>query len=153
MQRTAVILAVFVSATVAALAQTTAPKPQQITPADLKKLSWIEGSWRGTGGGVPPFFERYRLENSALIVDSLEDGKVTSSSRFEFKNGEFWSGNGAAVATLFDDKGITFEFVQRNRGSYRWERVNADSWRAILVWPASEKRAAGERIYTMERQR
>ena len=35
----------------------TLPSPiaKQIAPADLAKLRWIEGSWRGTGGGVPPF--------------------------------------------------------------------------------------------------
>jgi hypothetical protein len=34
---------------------TPAPAPKEIVAADLKKLRWIEGSWRGTGGGVPTF--------------------------------------------------------------------------------------------------
>jgi len=43
-----------------------APVPKQITPAELAKLRWIEGAWRGTGGEVPPFFERYKFENERL---------------------------------------------------------------------------------------
>jgi hypothetical protein len=153
MHKRFLVFGLLICAATAAMAQATPPKPQTLTPADIQKLKWIEGSWRGTGGGVPPFFERYRLEESALVVESLENGKVTSTSRFELRNGELWVTNGSSVATVFDDKGITFEFVQRNRGSYRWEHVSADQWKAILKWPASEKREAGERIYTMERQK
>lgn len=134
--------------------QSAAPKPQQLTAADLKNLRWIEGSWRGTGGGVPPFFERYRFESpTILIVETLEGEKVTSTSRYELKDGEFSSGAEAsrAVATAFDDKSITFEFAARQRGSFRWERVTPDSWKAVLNWPASNNRAAGERVYQLER--
>lgn len=50
------------------------PKPKTLTAAELQKLRWIEGSWRGTGVNQPPFFERYRFENdSTLTVDHLED--------------------------------------------------------------------------------
>ena len=75
------------------VAQTPAPKPRTLTAADLQKLKWIEGSWKGTGGGVPTFYERYRFENSTtLLVDTLENDKVKDTSRFELKNGEFGSG-------------------------------------------------------------
>src|SRR5678815_1410977 len=64
-------------------AQTTTPKPLTLTAPDLQKLRWIEGSWRGTGGGVPPFYERYRFENpTTLIVETLENDKVKDASRF-----------------------------------------------------------------------
>ena len=49
------------------------------------------------------------------------------------------------------DNGITFANDNVNRGTYRWERESADVWKAILKWPASGNRAAGERVYTMER--
>jgi len=134
--------------------QSAAPKPQQLTAADLKNLRWIEGSWRGTGGGVPPFFERYRFESpTILIVESLEGEKVTSTSRYELKDGQFSSGADAsrAVATAVDDKSVTFEFAARQRGSFRWERVTEDSWKAVLSSPATSARPAGERVYQMER--
>src|SRR5882757_937420 len=73
------------------------PVPIKITPADLAKLKWIEGSWRGTGGG-PPFFERYKFENdSTLAVESLADeslSKVNDVSRFELKDGQFAGSDG-----------------------------------------------------------
>lgn len=151
-----VAVAICIACLTASLAgqQAAAPKPKQLTAADLKNLRWIEGSWRGTGGGVPPFFERYRFESpTMLVVESLEGEKVTSTSRYELKDGEFGSGSDAsrAVATALDDKSVTFEFAARQRGSFRWERVGQDSWKAVLNWPATDTRPAGERVYQLER--
>jgi hypothetical protein len=134
--------------------QATAPKPHPLTAKDLQALRWIEGSWRGTGGGVPAFFERYHFENATtLVMESLENDKVTGTSKYELRNGEFWTGTGTAgqVATAFDSTSITFEFVARQRGGYKWERVNDNAWRAVLMVPASGSRPAGERVYQMER--
>lgn len=150
------LIVAFTIGAAAVFAQAPAPKPLTIAAADLQKLKWIEGSWKGSGGGVPAFYERYRLDGTALLVDSLTaEGKVTETSRFELRNGEFRSGSATtgSVATVLDDKGITFEFVQTNRGSFRWERESANAWKAILKWPAAGTRAAGERVYTMERMK
>ena len=135
-------------------AQSATPKPRPLAASDLEKLRWIEGSWRGTGGGVPPFFERYRFENPfTLVVETLENDKVTSTSRYELRNGELGSGTDAsrAVATALDDSSVTFAFAAPNRGGFKWERVNDKQWRAVITWPASPNRAAGERVYVMER--
>jgi len=135
-------------------AQATTPKPLTLTAPDLQKLRWIEGSWRGTGGGVPPFYERYRFENpTTLIVETLENDKVKDASRFELKNGEFGSGADASrsIATALDDKSITFEYATRKGSGWKWERVSDNQWRAAISWTASANRVAGERIYTMDR--
>jgi len=149
------LIVVLLTCAATVFAQSTSPKPLTIAAADLQKLKWIEGSWRGTGGGVPPFYERYRFDGTTLLVDSLTDGKVTDTSKFELIKGEFRSGTAAdgSVATLLDAKGITFEFNQTRRGSFRWETESANVWKAILKWPASGTRAAGELIYTMERMK
>ena len=67
--------------------------PIQVTTADLGKLRWIVGTWRGTGGGVPPFFERYQFENeSTLAVETFADEtltKVDDVSRFVLMDGHF----------------------------------------------------------------
>ena len=72
------------------------PSPKAINAADLRKLRWIEGSWRGTGDEQSPFYERYKFENaSTLVVETLADetlSKVTDVSRFELKDGHFGSG-------------------------------------------------------------
>ena len=134
--------------------QSQALKPRALTGAELQKLKWIEGSWRGTGGGVPTFYERYRFENATtLIVETLENDKVKDTSRFELKNGEFGSGAdpSRSVATALDDTSITFANVGRIGSGWKWERMNDNQWRAVIFWPASANRAAGERIYTMDR--
>lgn len=134
---------------------TSSPVPTQITPADLAKLRWIEGSWRGTGGGVEPFFERYKFENdSTLQVESFEDetlSKVNDVSRFELKDGHFGGSDGdsGSVATALDDNSITFAPTGKARNSFRFQRVSDNSWKAILNW--TDKGVAKERVYEMER--
>lgn len=134
-----------------------APKPITLTAADLQKLRWIEGSWRGTGVNQPPFFERYRFENdTTLAVDHFEDetlAKVTKTSRYELKNGEFRSTSSSRgyVATSLDDSSIKFDPLTVGSNSFIWKRESKDSWTAILSWTASGDKPAGERIYNLER--
>ena len=135
-------------------AATPAPKPAYITADDLKKLRWIEGTWRGTGFETP-FYERYHFENdNTLIVEGLADesvSKVTDTTRFELKDGQFGNDSeGRSVATELTENYITFSPVTRGN-TFRFQKESADSWKAILTWPASEKRPAGERVYHMER--
>ena len=125
--------------------------------ADLKKLRWIEGTWRGTGGGVPPFVERYKFESdTTLAVEGFEGenlDKVTDVTRFELKDGEFGGGSEGSryVASAIDDKSITFEPVRKARNSFRWERESENSWKAILNSPATDQAPAKQRTYQMER--
>lgn len=129
----------------------------KLTAADLQKLHWIEGTWRGTGEVDKPFFERYRFESdSVLAVDSFEDetlAKVTDTTRFELKNGEFGGGSEGSryVAVSLDDHGIEFGPALKVRNSFRWERESKDVWKATIVFPASANRPAGQRVYKMER--
>jgi len=129
-------------------------KPKLITTADLQKLRWIEGSWRGSGVDQAPFFERYRFETATtLAVDTIEGEKVTDTTRFVLKNGEFGGGSEGSryVATALDENSITFAPVTKARNSFRWQRETADSWKAVLNWPATKDKPAGERVYHMER--
>jgi hypothetical protein len=123
-----------------------------LTTADLAKLKWLEGNWRGSGVDQPPFFERYRFENeTTLAVDSFPDEKldrVEDTSRYELKEGRF--GNSNYAASLIDDNAVNFEPIAA-RNSFRWERVSENAWKATLTWPASGNKPAGERIYNMER--
>lgn len=134
------------------------PGPKTITPDDLKRLRWIEGAWRGTGDAEPPFFERYRFDgDSALIVESFEDGtlgKVTETTRFEIRNGQFGNWEGAArwAATQLDANSVTFEPAAGARNSFRWQRGDsADAWKAVLDWPPNGDKPARRRTYNMER--
>ena len=56
------------------VAQSTPSK--KFTAADVAKLKWIEGAWRGMDGDKP-FYERYKIEETAMVVESLKaDGSV-----------------------------------------------------------------------------
>lgn len=135
-------------------AQTNQPAAKNFSTADISKLRWIEGTWRGSGVDQAPFFERYRFENeSTLAVDSFPDeklDKVEDTSRFELKDGGF--GNGSYVASSIDNNGINFEpVVGKAKNSFRWERVSDNAWKATLKWPAEGNKPARERVYNMER--
>lgn len=133
------------------------PVPKRLTSSELKNLRWIEGTWRGTGDGQPPFFERYHFENdTTLLVESFADetlSKVSETSRYELKDGQFGNtGDGPRwVATRFDNNSITFEPVARASNTFRWERQSNDVWKAVLTWPASQNGPAKQRVYQMER--
>lgn len=132
------------------------PSPRLITMADLAKLRWIEGSWRGTGDGQEPFYERYKFENdSTLLVETLADdtlSKVTETDRFELKDGHFGksANDSGSVAIALDDNSITFAPLGKSRNFFRFQRESDNSWRAILTWTDKDG-AAKERIYHMER--
>lgn len=132
------------------------PSPKLITAADLMKLRWIEGSWRGSGDQQAPFYERYKFENdSTLMVETLADetmSKVTEVDRFELRDGHFGksANDSGSVAIALDDNSITFAPLGKSRNFFRFQRESANSWRAILNWTDKDG-AAKERIYHMER--
>ena len=156
LQRQIFLLLIFILiigfASASPFAQTPAKK---ITRKDLQKLRWIEGTWRGTGD--KPFFERYRFESdSVLAVDSFADetlAKVTDTTRFELKDGEFGGGSEGSryVAVSLDDRAIEFGPGVNVNNSFRWERESKDVWKATIIFPANAKRPAGQRVYKMER--
>jgi hypothetical protein len=133
------------------------PTPAKLTAADLEKLRWIEGTWRGTGDADKPFFERYRFENATTLASDSFDNekleKVTDTTRFELKDGEFGGGSEGSrwVATAIDENSISFAPVVKARNFFVWRRDSKDSWTAILSWPARGDKPAGEKTYKMER--
>jgi hypothetical protein len=136
---------------------TTKQVPAKLTAADLEKLRWIEGTWRGTGEVDKPFFERYRFENATtLAVDSFENEKlekVIDTTLFELKDGEFGGGSEGSryVAVGLDDRSIEFGPALKVRNGFRWERESSDIWKATIIFPARENRPASQRVYKMER--
>jgi hypothetical protein len=132
-------------------------QPKKLTVADLQKLRWIEGTWRCTGEVDKPFFERYHFESdSVLAVDSFEDetlAKVTDTTRFELKDGEFGGGSSGSryVAVGLDDRSIEFGPALKVRNGFRWERESQDLWKATILLPATKDKPARETIYKMER--
>jgi hypothetical protein len=126
----------------------------RVTVADLRKLRWIEGTWRGSGDGQAAFYERYRFaDDSTLVVDSFPDStlaSVSESTPFELRGGTL--GNPNWVATRLDDRAVDFARIGASN-SFTWRFESADRWTALLHSPATAARPAREVIYHMERIR
>jgi len=151
---TALLVLLFAACHRSANAPAAGSNAKTFSTADVAKLRWIEGTWRGSGVDQSPFFERYRFENeSTLVVDSFPNEKLDKAedtSRFELKDGQF--GNGSYVASSIDDNGIHFEpMPKKAKNSFSWERVSANTWKATLKWPVDGNKPARERVYNMER--
>jgi hypothetical protein len=133
-----------------------APAPATVTAADLQRLRWIEGDWRGTGGGVPPFFERYRfLDDSTIASYTFTDStraQVADSGRIALSRGVLTSrgGTSAYVATEVGDGRVHFEPQENAANAFTWTRESDSSWTATLRWEDAEG-VPQERAYRMER--
>ena len=131
------------------------PTPSnKFTAADIAKLKWIEGTWRGMDGDKP-FYERYKLEKTALVVEGLKaDGSLDGEpGRFELKNGEFGQGEGDKRSAASEITADYIQFVPAVSGKmnrFRFERQSNGTWRAVLEWPATASKPARQKIYIME---
>ena len=127
---------------------------KKFTTADVAKLKWIEGTWRGMDGDKP-FYERYKIEETAMVVESLKaDGSVNGEpERFELKDGEFGKDEGDRRSVASEITADHIQFVPTVPGksnSFRFERQPNNTWRAVLEWPAKGDKPAGQKIYVME---
>jgi uncharacterized protein with LGFP repeats len=127
---------------------------KKFTAADVAKLKWIEGTWRGMDGDKP-FYERYKIEETAMVVETLKaDGSVDGESeRFELKEGEFGKGEGDKRSVASEITADHIQFVPAVPGklnNFRFERQPNNTWRAVLDWPAKGDKPARQKIYIME---
>src|SRR5688500_19135034 len=83
---------------------------KKFTTADVARLKWIEGTWRGMDGDKP-FYERYKIEENAMVVETLkEDGTPDGEpGRFELKDGEFGKCQGDKRSAASE---ITADYIQ-----------------------------------------
>jgi len=138
-----------------AASNTPPPWRQNITASDIDRIKWLEGTWRGTGEGQEPFYEKYRFEGTTLYEDSYEDSsltKVKDSAKYALINGEFrHTANGKrVVASELTDDHIQFIPAVGDGNSYRFEKQPDGKWRAVLEWPAKGDQPAKKVIYNME---
>ena len=130
--------------------------PATVTPADFRTFRWIEGTWRGTGGGVPPFFERYELvDDSTLRRLSFSDSTlatISDSVRIGLRGGRVLDPveNPEWHVTAFDSTSWRFESLEHAGRAFTWRRSPPDGWTALL----ESRDAVGnpqERVYTLQR--
>ena len=153
-QQTLAILAFTLFTAMVVVGQTTKPAvPGTFTAADIAKLKWIEGTWRGTGE-KQVFYERYRIEGSTMIVEGFAQDetlqKVKEVSRFELKDGRFGhvEGDAESAASSITDTAVQFVPVRGVKYSFRFEKQNDGTWRAVIEWPAELNKPTV--VYRME---
>jgi len=142
------------------------PTPSKsITDADVAKLKWLEGNWRGMDG-EKPFYERIRFEGSTMVVETVADGtfdKVTKTDRFELKDGEFGNtvGDQRSAASSIADNAVQFVPgpIRQPDGTvspvvkghtFRFEKQSDGTWNAVLETPATTAKPAATKVYKME---
>lgn len=131
--------------------------PKHVTRAEFARLRWIVGTWRGTGVGQAPFYERYRLaDDSTLLVETFADStlaRVTETARYELRAGELGDGDERWAAVAIDARSVWFAPVPGGhaRNDFTWQRRGPDAWVADLRWPADASRAERTRTYYFTR--
>jgi hypothetical protein len=134
-------------------AQKAATPSNKFTAADIAKLKWIEGTWRGMDGNTP-FYERYKIDGTTMIVEGLkEDGSADGEpGRFELKNGEFGKGEGDKRSAASEITADYIQFVPAVAGksnSFRFHRQGDGTWHALLEWTGKDGRPQ-QKVYKME---
>jgi hypothetical protein len=128
--------------------------PAQVTAADFESLRWLEGFWRGTGGGVPAFYESYEfVDDSTIRGLNYSDStlsQVSDSSRIVFSGGTIVSHgvNSSSPVTEIDSNRVRFETREAYR-TFTWTRESNDAWSAHVT--ATILGDPQERTYQMMR--
>lgn len=121
---------------------------------DLKKISWIEGNWRGTYDGKY-FYELYRFTNdSTLEIISYEwngqDSSKTSRSYVRWADDAYYLGNekNYKVTEISEDK--IYMLPVKANNDILWRAKDSTSWEAILKASSKENRYLMERVETFK---
>jgi hypothetical protein len=125
-----------------------------VTLDEFRQLQWIAGSWRGSGGAYPAFYEEYRvIDDSTIQMRSFPDSTfsaATDSSMIEFRGGAVQSRSErrtySAIALAADS--VRFAPPGVASGGHTFTRKSADEWTATLH-PSS--RDGQPTVYVMQR--
>lgn len=125
-----------------------------VSPEEFRQLQWIAGTWRGSGGAYPAFYEEYRiLDDSTIQMRAFSDSTLsaaTDSSWIELRNGTVRSRGGerAYVAVALTPGSVRFAQPGVALGGHTFALTSADEWTATL----HPSRPDGEpTVYTMRR--
>jgi hypothetical protein len=152
-----ILASVFIATTTTCGRAQLSGEKKEFSKADLQKLRWIEGTWRGSENGQGGFYERYRfanddvLENESLGPD-LTSPKNGDKGRVYILNGQILHRGGSMVwtATAVDDKSIHFAPKENASNSFSWEKESSDVWIARIKFTDSQGKPV-ENVYRMER--
>ena len=131
-----------------------APAQASVSLEEFRQLQWIAGTWRGSGGAYPSFYEEYRvIDDSTIQMRAFSDSTfnvATDSSLIEFRSGAVQS-RGAErtyIALAVTSDSVRFARAGVPLGGHTFTRTSADEWTATL----HPSRADGQpTVYIMRR--
>ena len=115
------------------------------TKADLLKVKWIEGKWKGMDGD-DAFYEMYEFVNDSTIKTISFDWKGKDSSKsfvdhLYWKDGLYYLGGKQDwAANIITDSMVKLQpNSSRIHNDITWKQLSDTSWDAILVSPKGTK--------------
>jgi hypothetical protein len=138
---------------VAAGAGCEAQQAAQVSHQQFQQLEWLIGTWQGSGGAYPAFFEEYRrINDSTIQMRAFADSTLrvaTDSSTIEWRNGAVRSRGASSADPATEVTPTKIRFVRRSGGGgYTFTQVSPDEWHATLDPPT----AGGQpTVYVMRR--
>ena len=129
-------------------------RPPSVTVAQFQQLQWLAGTWRGSGGAYPAFYEEYRVvDDSTMLMRAFSDSTlrtVTDSSRIELRNGTVVSRGERTATPAIEVTATQVRFRQAGAasGGFTFSRVSDDEWTATLHPATANGR---ETVYVMRR--
>ena len=114
-----------------------------VSPAQFQQLRWLEGSWRGSGGGFDAFFEGYRwVDDSTIRKYGYADSTlatVTDSGDITLRGTTVRSESPerAWVVEGLDSVSVRFAPERNAANDFEWRRVGPGAWTARLTWDSA----------------
>jgi hypothetical protein len=128
---------------------------KNLTAADVDKIKWLEGTYKGTAGDKQ-FFNRYRFNGTTLNVNSFDDPEMTKqreSAVYELKDGMFANPSGDHRFAAVEMTDSLIQFVSVTDGpslSYKLEKQADGSVKATLGYNDASGRPL-QTTYILER--
>ena len=120
------------------------PPARSVTRADVAKLYWLEGAWRGTGA-PKPFFNKYTfIGGTTMKIAGFEDEELTKqveSARYDLKDGMFANPDGKDRFGASEISDTYLELVSLSEDTnkvVKMERLDNGNIRATLEWTSAD---------------
>ena len=125
-----------------------------VSQAQFQQLRWLEGDWKGSGGGVGDFYERYKWVDDSTIRTFDIDGAAASaavkdSGEITLRASVVRSGTPAKPWVVVELDSTRAKFVaERNAANgFEWRHTGPGAWTARILWDSAG--VARERTYEM----
>jgi hypothetical protein len=127
---------------------TDAPANAQVAPLvvatrDFQHLRYLEGTWRGSGGGYDGFYERYRwMDDSTIRKYGYTDSTlavISDSSEISLRANVVRSRSprSSYVVVALDSTRALFAPERTGSNSFEWRPAGPGAWRATLMWDSA----------------